>query len=269
MMGTEGELPEDKSKETPKQEAQTGTEGETKDPFVGTKYEGKSAEEIAQMHSELESKLGTQSKELGELRGKIEEAEQYGGYNQPQGQQQYQNPLEQAPQQQAPELGPDDDAYIEVGQAKKMMKQELFQRDMQMCHMMGQQAKRRFAKDNPELWKEVGRDTEQWMNNALYYMQIHPNLYATEEGWENAAQVMLLQKHPELVKERFTKPAPATQATGTPPVEGEVPVTGQPPTTGRTPTSTVPEGVQRMWDKMNLSEEDRKAIQKAHEEGRK
>jgi len=253
---------------------QKAPEGEPEaDPFAGTKYEGKSAEEIARMHQELESLSGKQSKELGQLRKEKESFEQiYGG--QPQGQQ-YQNPLEQAPQQaqqtqQAPQEPFDDEDYVTGKQAKEYTQQQMFQRDIQMCQLLGQQAKRRFQKDNPELWKEVGQATEQWMNTALYYMQIHPNLYASEEGWENAAHMVWLQRHPETIKERFKEPAPSGQATGTPPVEGEVPVSGKPPTAERTPTTDVPEGIRAMWDKMgSISPEDRERIAKEVKEGRK
>lgn len=43
------------------------------DPLAGTKYEGKTAAEIAAMHEALESKIGAQGEELGTLRGTVEE----------------------------------------------------------------------------------------------------------------------------------------------------------------------------------------------------
>ena len=47
------------------------------EPQLPDKYQGKSVEELAQMHSELEGKLGKQSNELGELRSAVQYQQQY------------------------------------------------------------------------------------------------------------------------------------------------------------------------------------------------
>jgi len=65
----EGES-EDSSQQSDNQSGQTAGEEQSDLP---PKYQGKSAEELAEMHKNLESKLGEQSQQIAELRGRVEE----------------------------------------------------------------------------------------------------------------------------------------------------------------------------------------------------
>ncbi|MCF8012428.1 MAG: hypothetical protein K9L56_14240 [Clostridiales bacterium] len=51
---------------------QSGQSESTEESDLPPKYQGKSAEEIAEMHNNLENKLGEQSQQIAELRGRVE-----------------------------------------------------------------------------------------------------------------------------------------------------------------------------------------------------
>lgn len=179
-----------------------------KDPFAGTRWEGKSAEEIARAHQELESKLGEQSKELGQLRGYVA----------------YYQQKEQGQQQAQPrgtEVEGDDD-YATMGEIKKMvgeaMKNQEWKMKFENARNQAMYSLDRAKSKEPELFEGVENEVKQLIINGLYYGKIHPDLVVEPENIAQAALMIQRSKgNVKVGKKSITPVEPThTEAPGHP-----------------------------------------------------
>jgi len=207
-------------------------DGEPQDTPTGEElpeeYKGKSPEELVKIIRDKEAFIGTQTQEVGDLRGRMEQMEQeQRRFEQPADQ-----PIAQPPEQ--PEY--DDEDYVPMKAVKKMMNDADMKQQWQSGFEGATRAREEARRVHPELFKEIGGDVDKIIWQQFQGGTMHPKAMATEKAWEKAAIFMLHEKDPaKLVQILQSGKAGVTTPIPTTPVSSEVPGAGTPPTTETEP----------------------------------
>ncbi len=258
----EGQQPEAGSEQDKPVEG-TAPQGATYDGPI-EKFKGKTAAEIAQAYSEVETLVGKKDSELKSDREKLQAYEQW--YQNQQRQAMQQPPQKQPqgqPQYQAPEAAPDiyDNPMGFVQHAARpMVNQATEEASYKAAMMVAPVMKNQARQDYPELFEGIDVPTlERIMYDGVRSGSIHYSALADENAWKMAAGQMKLDQ-------QGYKFGTSTQPTN--PVHGEKPVGGpsedEPQPMGREQRDMAealgkdPKKAQELWDARQKKDKERR-----------
>jgi len=224
-------------------------------PVVPDKFQGKSAQEIAQAYSELEKRLGSQSEEVGQLRDKL-------SYMQGMVEQGFQRPqAQEATPPPGPKWNIDPDAFFQkpvdnvdmivqqrIKEYEERQQAENKRRDEEEAKSNYQEGMDMAYRQNKRLYEGIEQATANLVYESYRRGAINKSSLRNPKTWEMCAKNIWLAKDDlsRLVSPSL-RPVTATQT--------ESPQAGKPQSFEEAPPE-VDEETRRFWKEQGLSEKE-------------